>query len=56
MQNWLEQIVVQQNAIAAAMYGNPRIISQAAKATDHFTEDELEASARQDAEQQQVKQ
>lgn len=40
--NWLDQIIAEQNAIAAKMYGNPNVVSQAARAYDHFSEYELE--------------
>lgn len=42
--DWLEQIVAEQNAIAAKMYGNPNAVSQAARAYDYFSEYELEQS------------
>lgn len=40
--NWLDQIVAEQNGIAAKMYGNPNAVSQAASAYEYFSEYELE--------------
>jgi len=40
--NWLDKIIAEQNAVASKVYGNPNMVSQAARATDYFSEDELE--------------
>lgn len=42
---WLDKIIAEQKAVATALYGNPSAVSNAAKAYDVFSEDDLEAHA-----------
>lgn len=42
---WLDKIIAEQKAVATVLYGNPSAISDAVKAYDVFSEDELEAHA-----------
>lgn len=41
----LDKIIAEQKAISEKMFGNSNEISEAAKAYDHFSEDELEQAS-----------
>jgi hypothetical protein len=43
--SWLDKIIAEQKAVATVLYGNPSAVSNAVKAYDVFSEDELEAHA-----------